>query len=364
MTCRGWLSRCVACWRLNRQRLSSFYFDVKMVVLRRFLRVEILESDVVTDIWCGPTPMEGRGEGLMSETQVRTALITGATGFVGSHLSRRLVRDGWQVHVIVRPESCLEQLREAENAVVVHRHDGTTEGLLAIVEQARPEIVFHLASLFISEHQLKDVAPLIASNLLFGTQLLEAMKQVGVTRLVNTGTSWQHYQDEDYNPVNLYAATKQAFEDIVRYYLETTELKAITLKLFDTYGPDDPRPKLMNLLKRAAESGEVLAMSPGEQLVDLVYVDDVVEAFVVAAKRLTAGLVVNSENYALSSGKPISLRTLISNYCRTTDKHIEVVWGGRHYRNREVMLPWGKGTKLPNWEPLVNIDKGLSDFNK
>ena len=68
------------------------------------------------------------------------------------------------------------------------------------------------------------------------------MKEVGVKILVNTGTSWQHYENKDYSPVNLYAATKQSFEAILQYYVEVASLKAITLKLFETYGLDDPRP--------------------------------------------------------------------------------------------------------------------------
>lgn len=298
----------------------------------------------------------------MNDTQSKIALITGATGFVGSHLARRLVRDGWQVHVVVRPASSLKQLKEAEGQVIVHRHDGTTEGMLSIMHDAHPEIVFHLASLFISEHQSKDVIALFQSNLLYGTQLLEAMKQVRVTRMVNTGTSWQHYQNEEYNPVNLYSATKQAFENILRYYLETTDLKAITLKLFDTYGQDDPRPKLINLLKKAADTGETLAMSSGEQLIDLVHVEDVVEAFVVAAKRLVIGEMVAHEAFAVSSRAPLSLKEVVQCYCAATGKLLTIHWGERPYRVREVMVPWNRGDTLPGWHPRCDLLDGFKSL--
>lgn len=290
----------------------------------------------------------------------KKALITGATGFVGSHLARRLVNDGWDVHIIVRPSSKLEQLREAKDKVIVHRHDGTTEGMLAIMQEAQPEIVFHLASLFISEHQPKDVVPLIHSNLLFGTQLLEAMKAAKIDRLINTGTSWQHYQNEEYNPVNLYAATKQAFEDIIRYYIETSPLKIITLKLFDTYGPDDPRPKLFALLKKLAKDKRPLAMSPGEQLIDLVYIDDVVEAFIIAANRLLSGEVANHEIYAVSSGSLVELRELVGMFEECAGRKLKINWGGRQYRKREVMKPWSSYKTLPRWKPKVSLKDGIS----
>jgi nucleoside-diphosphate-sugar epimerase len=227
------------------------------------------------------------------------------------------------------------------------------------MQKAEPGIVFHLASLFIVEHQPKDVAQLIQSNLLFSTQLLEAMKQIGVNHLVNTGTSWQHYWNEDYNPVNLYAATKQAFEDILRYYLETTELKVITLKLFDTYGPDDPRPKLMHLLKRIVDSEEILAMSPGKQLIDLVHIYDVVEAYLLAARRLLDGTEKKLHSYAVSSGSPLSLKELAHLVGETLGRELNIKWGGRSYRKREVMLPWNTGLSLPGWHPHTNLKEGV-----
>lgn len=296
---------------------------------------------------------------MKSEKGFQVALITGATGFVGSHLARRLVRDGCQVHIVVRPTSNLDQLKEAEEKVIVHRHDGSTKGMIEIVQAASPEVVFHLASLLFSEHQSKDIEPLITSNLLFGTQLLEAIKIAGVTNLVNTGTSWQHYENDEYNPVNLYAATKQAFEDILRYYVQTSLLKVITLKLFDTYGPDDPRPKLFALLRKVLETQESLVMSPGEQLVDLVYIDDVVEAFIVAAERVLSDKGAAQEDFAVTSGNPIPLKELVREVAKACGRPIPINWGGRPYRSREVMVPWTMGAVLSSWRPSVGLKEGV-----
>jgi nucleoside-diphosphate-sugar epimerase len=217
----------------------------------------------------------------------KTALVTGATGFIGSHLARRLVKDGWAVHAVVRSSSKRDLIHDIEHAIHFHIYDGTIDSMQGILAESRPDTIFHLASLFLSQHQPRDITALIQSNITFGTHLVEAAVVNGCFQFINTGTSWQHYENEDYNPVNLYAATKQAFEDILKYYVEAHGVKVITLKLFDTYGPDDPRPKLMNLLKRAAETGETLEMSPGEQLIDLVHVDDVVEAFCTAQELIT-----------------------------------------------------------------------------
>ena len=293
-----------------------------------------------------------------------TALVTGATGFVGSHLTRRFVAEGWQVHVTMRPTSSLHPLHSVLDDITVHTHDGTTEGMMAIIKAAQPDVVFHVASLFLASHTPRDICPLLQSNVVFGTQLVEAMVACGVQYLVNTGSSWQHFENKDYSPVCLYAATKQAFEALLQFYVETTPLQVITLKLVDTYGPHDPRRKVFSLLAETAEQQEPLAMSPGEQLVDLVYIDDVVEAYLIAAARLQNDRVAKHERYALSSGSSISLRGLIKLYEQETNITLPIQWGVRPYRSREVMAPTNRGKRLPGWEPTVTLSSGIRKMLK
>lgn len=288
-----------------------------------------------------------------------TALITGATGYVGSQLARRLVAEGWKIHVITRPSSDFEILKPVLSQVEMHEHDGSTAGMIRIMDSARPEIVFHLASLALGGHKPEQVEGLINSNVLFATQLVEAMVGCGVHNLINTGTSWQHYDNENYNPVCLYAATKQAFEDILRFYIETSPVRAITLKLFDNYGPDDPRNKIINLLRQAAQSATVLDMSPGQQLFDIVYIDDVVDAYCTAAKRVSSAQAAKYEEFAVTSGSPVTLQALVHIYEGVLGKKIPINWGGRPYRPREVMVPWSGGSQLPGWSPRVGLEEGL-----
>ncbi|WP_323140463.1 NAD-dependent epimerase/dehydratase family protein [Massilia phyllosphaerae] len=294
----------------------------------------------------------------MNERDSKRALVTGGTGYVGAMLVRRLVADGWDVHLIVRPDSDAGVLGPAQDKVVFHPHDGSTEGMIGIVRAAAPDVVFHLASLFLAQHTVANLEQLVRSNILFSTQLVEAMASNGVRHLVNTGTSWQHYENDDYNPVNLYAATKQAFESLLAYYIEAHGLVVTTLVLFDTYGPDDWRSKLIALLWKTSAATEPLAMSPGEQMIDLVHIDDVIEAFLLAAAQLRMRE-HGHERYGISSGQPLRLRDLVLAFERATGTRVPITWGGRPYRPREVMTTWTRFAPVPGWQPRIPFETGI-----
>ena len=269
---------------------------------------------------------------------MKNALVTGATGFVGSNLVKGLVREGWHVGVIVRPMSSLDMLSGIEDKIDIYKITAS-DNMTDIVGRAKPDVVFHIASMVINEHKPDEIPALINSNITLGTELLEAMAIHGVKYLVNTSTYWEHYENKEYNPVNLYAATKRAFQDMMQFYIEAKGVRAITLKLFDIYGPKDPRPKLLNLLLNIAETGESLGMSLGEQQIDLVHIDDVVQAYLVAGQRLLDEKVRKHEIYDVRTEHLISIRDLVLCVERQTGKKLDIKWGERKYNTREMMRP-------------------------
>lgn len=279
----------------------------------------------------------------------KRALVTGATGFIGSNLVRTLIDTGWQVHALVRSGSVLDSLEDVQERFTFQVYDGSAESMLALMRACRPDMVFHLASLYISEHRPHEITPLIESNITLGSHLAEAMVASGCRKLVNVGTSWQHYNGEEYRPVNLYAATKQAFGDILSYYHDAHALSCITLKLFDTYGAGDRRRKLIAIIMDAALSGAPMDMSPGEQTVDLSHVSDVVNALLEAAEFLAAQPSAINAAYFVS-GERMTVRELVALVANVLQRPVYANFGGRPYRTREVMVPPAPSERMPFWE--------------
>lgn len=289
-------------------------------------------------------------------------LVTGVTGFIGGALVRRLVREGWRVSVVVREESDASGLTDLSSHISKFVYDGSTESLIEMLRVSKPDLVYHLASLFLSEHSPSDVTRLIQSNVLFGAQLLEAMSINGVKRIVNAGTSWQHYHSREYRATNLYAATKQAFEDLLGFYNDRHEISQITLKLFDTYGPGDKRRKLVNLVVDALKSGVELGVSPGEQTIDISFIDDVVEEFYQCGKYIHMSSDCISEEYFVS-GERFTIKELVCEISNAYGMQGNIVFGARPYREREVMtLPDVCGRTSPWSENKVMTPLKLGVF--
>lgn len=290
----------------------------------------------------------------------KNLLITGASGFIGSHLIKKYLSIGFTVHIIIRPESDIDHLSKIKSNLFIHTHDGTTENLFDILQNIKPMLVIHLAASFSNSiHKFQNLDNLVESNILFGLQLVQAMVMNDVKYFINTGTSWQHYEHKNYSPICLYSATKQAFKDVLQYYVEATDLRVISLKLYHTYGPDDRRNKLFCLLRNAIKNKQTLKMTPGEQLIDIVFIDDVVDAYFKASNRLISEVGNKDEEFFVSSGNHITLKNLVRKYYEIMKEKENIIWGGNKYRFREEMVPYNKGEILPGWYPRINIDQGI-----
>ncbi len=284
-------------------------------------------------------------------------LITGATGFIAQELVRRL-QNSYEIITLVRETSDTTTL-ETMKCEIIKLHDH--KEIINIFSHNTFTGVIHVASNVVVEHNNTDIEPLINSNITFGTYLLEACKQTKVKWFINTGTFWQNYQNEDYNPVNLYAATKEAFETVAKYYTQTSELIFTTIKLNDTFGPNDTRAKIFNLWDNIAKSGETLAMSQGEQFIDISYIDDVIESYALLITHLNSdnATTFRDKTFVVSNKEILTLKELSTLFEESTQSKLNIDWGGRAYRQREVMRPYSLGKGVPGWEQKYKLKDSI-----
>ena len=285
-------------------------------------------------------------------------VITGATGYIGSHLLKFFLSKGWNVSIIAQSEFGYENIKDVISEINIIEYDNLSK-LISFFQKNDFDVVFHLAAAVINDYQPKHISTLIQSNIQFGTEVLEAMKYSNTRLFINTGSYWQNFNSDTYNPVDLYAATKEAFEKIIQYYVDAHDFRCITLRLFDVYGEDDKRPKLLNLLKKIAETGEMLDVSPGEQYLDMVHISDVCSAYLRAYELLLANNDINNNIYGVYSGYRIMLKDVIK-LCQTIlQKPLNINFGGRDYKPREIMMPTMACELLPCWRHKICIEDGL-----
>lgn len=286
-------------------------------------------------------------------------IITGATGYIGSHVLKHLLSKGWEVHIISDPRFGYDNIKDVLTQIDVFEYSGDINALCLYFQKIQADVVFHLAAAVITNYKPEQVPVLIQSNVQFGTEVLEAMKQSNTRMIVSTGSYWQNYNSENYNPVDLYAATKEAFEKIVQFYVDAFGFRHINLRLFDVYGEDDKRPKLWNTLKEIAGTGKHLAVSPGEQQLDLIHISDVCTAYETAYYTLLKNETISNETYGVRTGITYSLREAIRLLEECMGKRILVDFGAKPYKEREVMKPCDKYKYLPKWKAVVTLEEGF-----
>lgn len=286
-------------------------------------------------------------------------VMTGATGYIGSHVLKYLLSKGWEIHVIADPKFGYANIEDVLSQIDVFEYDGNILSLCDYFKEVKPDVVFHLAAAVITNYKPEQVPVLIQSNIQFGTEILEAMKSSETKLMVSTGTYWQNYDSDLYNPVDLYAATKEAFEKIIKYYVDAFGVRHINLRLFDVYGEDDKRPKLWNILRNIAGKDISIDLSPGEQKLDMVHISDVCTAYEAAYVYLVNNAESKNETFGVFSGEMRSLKELVSLFIEIMGTNIKVNFGGKSYKTREVMHPCSNYRKIPNWECKVNIITGF-----
>lgn len=288
-------------------------------------------------------------------------VVTGATGYIGRHLVPALLAAGEAVVVVRRQGSGLDVLGDAADGVVDVVDSGDVGALREALSALAPSSLIHLATRYVNNADDRHIADLYEANVAFGGRVAHAFSRAGGRGVVYTSTFSQHGSGAGYDPTNLYAATKQAFADVLLHYARNDGMTVLDLQLFDTFGPRDPRTKIWGLLIEAARTGTPLDTTPGEQLLNPVHVDDVVAALVRSvplARELPSGY----HRFSAPGPRVLSLREAVVVLSDVVGVDVPVRWGARPYSGNEVFTWRPSAAPVPGWEPRRSLEQGFREL--
>ena len=291
-------------------------------------------------------------------------IITGSTGFIGSHLVPALARDNNNLLLVVRSLKKTNKLKlNLDNTnikYVVYKQNSKINELINNFKRFKPDLIIHLATCYLNAHQIENIDNLIQSNIIFGTKIIEAGIMAGCKRIINTSTIWEYYLDKKI-PVNFYAATKAAFDQILNFYYSAYQLIVINLYLSDTYGEDDHRKKLIPLILKEMFKPNTLQLTSGKQKLELFHIQDIVRLYQQTATKILKIKKPTKVNF-FPKGEQFSIRDLILIFKQSTKSPLKFNFFAIPDRPREVFkISKGVSDIKINWKIKNKIAKFFSD---
>jgi nucleoside-diphosphate-sugar epimerase len=294
-----------------------------------------------------------------------TALITGAAGFVGANLARKLADDGLDVHLLLRPGSRPWRLEDVKPRMRLHEADLLDESALArILSAVNPEVVYHLAT-YGGYPEQTDADRILRTNFLGMWNLLRACESTRCSLLVNSGSSSEYgfkphpTRETDFlEPNSYYAVSKAASTLLAQHVARSGRLPAATLRLYSVYGPFEEPTRLIPTLIRNALAGAPLVMVNPETGRDFVFVEDVVRAF-----RCWDGLLaLKGDPVNIGSGIQSTVRTALETVVRLTASNSEVQWNRmppRIWDQKVWVADISQARAKLGWSPTTSLEEGL-----
>jgi nucleoside-diphosphate-sugar epimerase len=295
---------------------------------------------------------------------VRTT-VTGGAGFVGAALVQRLLDHGHDVVAIVRPGSRIDRLAGVlEHVELVEADFGAPADAAAAVAATRPDVCFHLAA---AGAVVRDADPrrVAVVNALAPLELALALDAAGCGRLVTAGSSSEYgsldgAMSEERAPLpdDVYGAAKLAGGLLARA-AAAAGLETCHVRLFSVYGPGEDERRLVPSVARALLAGKPVELTPGEQVRDFVYVDDVAAALEAAAvEPRAAGEIVNA-----GTGRQTRVRDLCLLLAHAAGAETDLLrFGARPYVPGE-RFSWCAGvdhaSAVLGWRAETTLEDGL-----
>jgi nucleoside-diphosphate-sugar epimerase len=302
---------------------------------------------------------------------LKRVLVTGATGFVGANLARRLLADGCEVHLLVRAESNLWRLEDIQGDVQLHAVDlQDSEALTQTIEAIRADTIFHLAVYGAYPFQT-DVNTILQTNIIGTANLVQACAKVDFESFVNTGSSSEYgfkkippSETEWVEPNSYYAVTKVSSTLYCSYTSKVLQRPITTLRLYSVFGPYEEPSRLMPQLIQHGLQGTLPPLVSPDTARDFVYVDDVSEAYIQAAIHPNIEL---GEVFNVGSGIQRSLREVVEVAREILDIPQEPEWGsmqGRIWDSSVWVADISRIRARLGWEPRTDFRSGFTQMTE
>jgi nucleoside-diphosphate-sugar epimerase len=289
-------------------------------------------------------------------------LVTGASGFLGSHLVRELLARQHSVVVLLRPGSHTERLQDCLSRVsIVHGSLEDTSELLRTLQHEPVDATFHLAwSGVTAEH--RNGIEQVTKNVIHSLELWEVLHNIGCKVFIGVGSQAEYgphpgvlREDMPMAPVTAYGSAKLALGILLKQLCAVAEMRFVWLRLFSAYGPGDDERHMVPSLIRALMRREKPALTAGDQVWDYLYVTDVANALCASLESNAAGV------FNLGSGISCILREFISQVRDNIDPALPLGFGEVPYRCDQVMNLSADVSRLKaatGWMPAISLPKG------
>ncbi|HKP53419.1 MAG TPA: NAD-dependent epimerase/dehydratase family protein [Chloroflexia bacterium] len=298
---------------------------------------------------------------------MKRAVITGATGFVGANLARRLLREGHEVHLLVRRDNNPWRIEEIRADVQMHEISfGDREALTRVMGMIRPDWVFHLAAHGAYSWQT-DLDSIVQTNIVGTINLVEASLSAGFEAFVNTGSSSEYgYKDhapterEWIEPNSYYAVAKASATLFCRYTAQSQNANITTLRLYSVYGPYEEPARLVPALIMSGLQGKLPPLVNPDIARDYVFMEDVLDAYLLAATKPGQEL---GAVYNVGTGTQTKLSEIVEVSRRLMGISTEPEWGSMPQRGWDTNVWVADSRKLRTelgWQPRYTLDQGLS----
>jgi UDP-glucose 4-epimerase len=293
-------------------------------------------------------------------------LLTGGSGFIGSGLAKRLYREGADVSVIARSKASLSNLTNLENEAKIFESDvGDAESIREIIKIVQPQKVFHLAAYTNADRDFANIQESIRVNFEGTVNLLSALIDSEVDTILVSGSSEEYGNNKQpfdesmlLAPVSPYSASKATASIWSSMMHEAYGLPVVLIRPSLCYGPGQEPSRLIPQAIAAAITNRDFPMSGGEQSRDFIYIDDLVNGYILASlKKSAVGQIIN-----FGGGEAYKCRDVIKLIFELTGSKGKPLIGALPYRPSEVWKSISnikKAQRLLGWAPKVGLTKGL-----